>query len=265
MIYKRDADDAAGAARAVTLELLKEKIPSGPVIIKPNIVEPRPPPVTTDFRVVEGVVAALMEAGVKDIVIAEGSGTGDTMDNFHRLGYQSLGVQLIDLDQENAIRISTGRFRVWQEIIVPEVLLHSFIISVPVLKEHSMCGVTVSLKNMVGILPAQHYSGYWAYKKSQIHRENPHGCIADICRAVRPDWAVVDASIGMRGSHISGTPIEPRINLVYGSTDPLEADIYGCTLLDIAWEDVEYLRIIAEDAAQREQKGEVSKAQRRKG
>jgi uncharacterized protein (DUF362 family) len=247
MIYEKNSEDAVAAARAVTMELLKEEIPAGPVVIKPNIVEPRQPPVTTDVRVVEGVVAALMESGVKEMVIAEGSGTGDTIKNFHSLGYGSLGVQLIDLDSENTVTLSAGRYRVWREVIVPEILVDAFIISVPVLKEHSMCGVTISLKNMVGILPARHYSGYWSYKKSEIHRENPHGCIADICRVMRPDWAVVDASIGMKGSHISGTPMDPPVNLVYGSKDPLEADIYGCKLLDIEWECIEYLKMIAED------------------
>ena len=117
----------------------------------------------------------------------------------------------------------------------------------PALKEHSMCGVTVSLKNMVGILPAEHYSGYWTYKKSMIHKDNPDGCISDIIRVVNPDWAIVDATTGMKGSHISGTPIHPPVNLVYGSADPLEADIYGCELLGRNWKDIAYLRMIAED------------------
>jgi uncharacterized protein (DUF362 family) len=247
MIFKKNADDAVGAARYVTLELLKEEIPAGLVVIKPNIVELRHPPVTTDVRVVEGVVAALRGSGVKDMVIAEGSGTGDTIKNFQSLGYGSLGVRLIDLDRESTVTLSAGRYRTWREVVVPEILVDAFIISVPVLKKHSMCGVTISLKNMVGILPARHYSGYWSYKKSEIHRVNPHGCIADICRVMSPDWAVVDASVGMKGSHISGTPMDPPVNLVYGSKDPLEADIYGCKLLDADWEDIEYLKMIAED------------------
>jgi uncharacterized protein (DUF362 family) len=80
-----------------------------------------------------------------------------------------------------------------------------------------------------------------------IHKDNPDGCIADIIRAVNPDWAIVDATKGMKDSHISGTPINPPVNLVYGSADPLDADIYGCELLGINWKDIVYLRMIAED------------------
>lgn len=245
MIFKKQADNILEAAYWVTMQLLKDALPSKPVIIKPNIVEPAPPPVTTDVRVVEGIIRALTDSGVKNILIAEGSGTGDTLENLNKLGYSKLGVKLIDLDKEKTITLPVGHFNVWKEIIIPEILLNKFIISTPTLKEHSMCGVTVSLKNMVGILPEKYYSGYWTYKKSMIHKHNPHGCIADIISVVKPDMAVVDATVGMKGSHISGTPIKPPLNLVYGSNDPLETDKYGCKLLEKNWKDITYLRIIA--------------------
>ena len=51
----------------------------------------------------------------------------------------------------------------------------------------------------------------------------------------------------MTGSHLSGTPIEPPINIVYASDNPLEADVYGCELLGRNWQDIKYLRIINSD------------------
>jgi uncharacterized protein (DUF362 family) len=247
MIFKQKADDPAGSAYEVTTHLLKTKTPSKPVIVKPNIVTNDTPPVTTDVRVVEGVVKAFREIGIRHIAVAEGSGMGDTMENFAELGYTELGVDLIDLDKEKTVTLPVLHYRVWKEITVPERLQDAFIVSVPVLKEHSMCGVTISLKNMVGILPAHRYSGYWTFKKSQVHKYNTEDCIADILRIIRPDWAIVDATIGMRGSHLGGTPIQPPLNLVFGSTDPLEADKYGCTLLGRHWQDIGHLRIITED------------------
>jgi uncharacterized protein (DUF362 family) len=247
MIFKKEADNVIEAAYEVTGLLLEGFRPDEPVIIKPNIVEPAYPPVTTDVRVVEGVVKALKDAGLQDIIIAEGSGTGDTMENFEMLGYSKPGVQLVDLDKEPVVKLPVPEHRVWDEIYLPEILPGKFIISVPVLKEHSMCGVTISLKNMVGILPAEHYSGYWTYKKSVIHRDGPDECIADINNIMKPDWAVIDATVGMKGSHISGTPIDPPLNLVYASDNPLEADKYGCELLGRRWESMPYLKMIAED------------------
>jgi uncharacterized protein (DUF362 family) len=246
MIYKRKADDIITAAHGVTRRLLKKTLPQKPVIIKPNIVTQQPPPTTTDVRVVQGLIRALRESGVKDIVIAEGSGSGDTIENLSQLGYAQLGVGLIDCDNAKTITIPVRNHTVWDRITIPEVLLHGFIISVPVLKDHSMCGVSISLKNMVGILPEKNYSGYWSYKKSQIHKYDTDGCIADIIKILKPDWAIVDASIGMKGSHLNGIPMKPPLNLVYGSEDPLEADKFGCRLLNKNWQDIPYLNMIAQ-------------------
>jgi uncharacterized protein (DUF362 family) len=257
MIYKEKAYDIIDAAQSVTLHLLENTVPSQTIIIKPNIVQLSPPPVTTDVRVVEGIVKALREYDIRDIMIAEGSGLGETMSNFNSLGFGRLGVRLVDLDKERTVTLRVANFHVWDELIVPEILLNTFIISVPVLKEHSMCDVTISLKNMVGILPERDYSGYWTFKKSQIHRHNPDGCIADIVSLIRPDWAIVDATVGMRGSHLGGTLITPPLNLIYGSTDPLEADIYGCSLLGKNWKEVEHLRLIAKGLRRTDQKTQV--------
>lgn len=257
MIYKKKSHDIIDAAQDVTLHLLENTVPSRTVIIKPNIVQLSPPPVTTDVRVVQGIVKALRHYDIQDIIIAEGSGLGETMRNFNSLGFGRLGVRLVDLNKERAVTLKAAHYHVWHEIIVPEVLLNTFIISVPVLKEHSMCDVTLSMKNMVGILPEEHYSGYWTFKKSQIHRHNTDGCIADIISLVRPDWAIVDATIGMRGSHLGGTMIQPPLNLVYGSRDPLEADVYGCSLLNKDWKEVEHLRLIAKGLRRTGQKTQV--------
>lgn len=228
----------------MTRQLLKAQVPEGRVVIKPNIVRPAPPPVTTDVRVVEGVLRAFREAGVADLCVAEGSGTGNTLTNLRGLGYDMLGIPLVDLDKEKAVTLKVPDARVWKEIRVPEMLVGAFIISVPVLKQHTMCGVTLSLKNMVGILPSRYYAGYWSYKKSEIHRDDTDGCIADIISVIQPAWAVVDATIGMRGSHLAGTPFKPPVNLVFASPDPLEADRFGCSLLGNDWQKIGHLGLI---------------------
>jgi uncharacterized protein (DUF362 family) len=247
MIIQYPADDIVEASYEVTADLLEISVPDRPVIIKPNLVEPSPPPVTTDVRVVAGIIAALNELGIEDITIAEGSGTGDTLENFKTLGYDSLDMPLIDLDKARTVTLPVKHHRVWERISIPEMLLESFIISVPVLKEHSLCGITASLKNMIGVLPARYYSGYWTYKKSQVHKYDTHGCIADLVSLVRPDLAVVDATQGMTGHHLSGTPLEPPLNLVYGSESALEADFFACELLGREGREIAYLQFIAED------------------
>ena len=246
-VYSEKADDPVQAAIRVTRRLLAEKAPrqGQTIFLKPNVVNGSLPPVTTDYRVVQGVVTALWEQGYTRVVLAEGSGTGNTLENFNALGYGSIDVAKVDLDATPYRVWPVPSGSIWSEIYLPELLEGGFIISIPVLKDHSMLGVTLSLKNMVGILPAQRYSGYWTYKKSQIHRHSPHVCVADLIRVVRPAWAVVDGTIGMQGSHIHGTPSVPPQNLVFGSSDALEADRYGCTLLGHDWREIPYLKMIS--------------------
>lgn len=207
--------------------------------------KPAPPPVTTDVRVVAGVADALCDAGFSNIIVAEGSGTGDTVQNLTDLGYGALGLPLVDLDSLPNSPVTVPNAEVWPVIHLPDIIRDAFIISVPVLKDHSMLGVTIGLKNMVGVLPAGHYSGYWAFRKSMIHKENPHGCVSDLIRAARPDWTIVDATIGLRESHVYGVPMNPPANLVFGSADSLEADKFGTELLGHNWLEIDYLRKIS--------------------
>jgi len=247
-VYTEVANDSEKAAARVAHKLLLENPPySGQhVIIKPNIVNNSPPPVTTDVRVVKGIVTALKEAGVARIFVADGSGCGNTLENMQQLGYDAGEAERVDLDTLPFDLREVPGAEVWSELYLPRFLNGAFIVSVPVLKEHSMLGVTLSLKNMVGILPSARYGGYWTYKKSEIHRTDAHACTADLIRAVRPHWAVVDASIGMKGSHLSGARCSPPHNIIYGSSDAFEADKHGCSLLDHEWTNIPYLRKVAE-------------------
>jgi len=247
-IHREVASDPAKAASRVTSHLIDESPPppNTLIILKPNIVRPSPPPVTTDFRVIAGIVVALRNAGFHEIAVAEGSGTGNTLENLEQLGYGSLGVKLIDLDSLPSSPVKVPNAEVWGTIHIPDILTSAFIISVPVLKDHSMLGVTLGLKNMVGVLPSAHYSGYWTYKKSQLHRKNPHGCVSDLIRIARPHWTIVDGTVGMTKSHISGDPFCPPANIVFGSSNSLEADKYGTKILGHNWSDIKYLRKISE-------------------
>ena len=246
-VHTEKADDPERAAFRIARKLLDEKAPASgqTIFIKPNIVNASGPPVTTDYRVVKGIVAALRESGYTDILITEGSGTGSTLDNFNALGYGAVDAERMDLDALPSRPVTVPEARIWTKIFLPEHLNNGFIVSVPALKDHSMLGVTLSLKNLVGALPASHYSGYWTYKKSQIHRTDAHACVADLIRVLRPDWSIVDGTVGMKESHIHGRPCSPPKNLVFGSCDPLEADKYGCSILGHDWTTIRYLKLIA--------------------
>ena len=75
-----------------------------PFLIKPNYINASHPStgITTDSRVIEGVVKFLKEHGVKEIIIGEGSGFADTFEAFRIAGVDALAkrwdVKLVDLN-----------------------------------------------------------------------------------------------------------------------------------------------------------------------
>ncbi|MFC1583034.1 DUF362 domain-containing protein [Planctomycetota bacterium] len=218
------------------------------IIIKPNLLEDIPPPTTTDVRCVAAIVNWLrVNVPDTEIVIAEGSGGCDTPKAFRALGYddlsEDLDVPLIDLDRQPVREIEVPGVKQWDTIFLPETILDGFLISAAVLKHHTITAVTLALKNLIGMLPEEHYSGFWSYKKSMVHKDDVEKVIHDINVIRRVDFAVIDAAVGQQGSHLrGGTPFNPPINKIIASPDPVAADEAGCRLLGVDPNHVEHIQ-----------------------
>ncbi len=127
------------------------------------------------------------------------------------------------------------------------------IISIPVLKTHRLARLTLSLKNFMGVTPIAMYGG----GSERIGRSRLHlaaggleSCFLDICDALRPDLAIIDASIGCEGY---GPWVRPREGrrvdlrerlgswLVLASTDPVAADATAARIISHDVTDVPHL------------------------
>ncbi len=213
------------------------------VLIKPNLVNGDPPPVTTDAAMVAAVAGWCRQVTRAKILVVEGSGEGDTLENYRRLGYGEVPAdELLDLDREEITAYEHPRARRFPRAWLPEIMMKGFLISVPVLKDHSITGITLSLKNLVGILPTSRYRGTWSYKKSAVHDGNLDQAIADLALYRPPDLALIDGRIGMKGSHLSGTPCSPPKNVLLGGVNPWSVDAEGARVLGHSWDRVGHLR-----------------------
>ena len=205
------------------------------IIIKPNMVNNSPPQVTTDVKCVMAVVEYLKDKLDTEIVVAEGSGEGSTLGNFKLNGYEQItkkfGVELVDLDALQAKKYENPSAGEYKEIHLPEYLEGAGLISVPPAKDHTITRVTLGLKNMVGCLSAKYYSGYWSYKKSQIHAVNTDQAVADLMLYIRPHLTIIDAIEGLVGGHLSGRVPNPPLERIIASTDVLAADREAARLL----------------------------------
>lgn len=218
------------------------------ILIKPNLVNASPPPITFPAALAEALVVAIRQHCDAKIIIAEGCGerhlTTDQI--FHELGYRHLAIrqniELIDLNEAPLKRLELPDCTVFPEMHLPEVLFDSFIISAPVLKAHSLADVTVAMKNMIGCAPPAHYQqgGYW--KKSAFHNRI-HASIFELNRYRAPDLCFVDATVGMADYHLGGDFCDPPVGKLIVGTDPVAVDAAGTLLLGRDWHTVEHIRL----------------------
>ena len=135
------------------------------IIIKPNLLQDSPPPCTTDVDCVEAIIKYIKTRNNHiPVIILEGSGGCETSKAFKTLGYKELAenynVTLMDVDHSPLVKLENKNARVYKEIYLPEIIFDSYLISVPVLKDHLMTTVTLGLKNMIGLLHKKHYGNY---------------------------------------------------------------------------------------------------------
>jgi len=211
-----------------------------PILIKPNYINSEPPStgITTDSRVIEGIVKFLRQRKTKDIIIGEGSGWSDTFEAFKVAGVDAVAerwdVKLVDLNKDKIVEVSPPNPLSIKKIKVAATSLESIIISVPKLKLHRIATVTLSLKNMMGALAS----------KGSMHRGSLSKNIVDLASVLRPSISVVDGIIAGEGHETSGNPVE--MNLIIAGTDPVAVDAVGAAVMGISPTDVKHL-VLAEE------------------
>jgi uncharacterized protein (DUF362 family) len=204
---------------------------AGLIIIKPNLTTDSPPPVTTNVKAAQAVYQYCKQHTKAEIVIGEGSGNGKTAEIYQSQGYTTLakkyGIRLLDFNSEKAVRLRKKNAFVLKEFHLPEIARDAYIISLPVLKDHSFTQTTVAMKNMFGLAPEPYYKGSW--NKSKLHSPSTHKSVVDVCLYKKPDLCVVDASVALAGMHLSGT--KKKIGLILAGFDPVAVDAVGSELL----------------------------------
>ncbi len=235
----KTAFDKIGADKV----LAKEK----KILLKPNLVNNTPFPVTTSALCCDAVIEYIIECSNAEIVIAEGCGDKDlgTNDIFEALGYikisEKYNIPLIDLNYAKLKKLSEKDCQVFPEIYLPEIAFSHFIISIPVLKAHSLSKITGSLKNMIGFAPPKYYSGKFGIWKKAVFHENIHQSIIDLNRYRTPDLTILDASVGMAEYHLGGPQCEPPVNKIIAGFNPVEVDRKAAELLGFNWKSIPHL------------------------
>jgi uncharacterized protein (DUF362 family) len=214
------------------------------VLLKPNLVGSDPLGMTnTHPAVIAAAREAFLRLGASLVLI----GDGPAMDRDTQAVVESMRLReyagplrgvFVDLNVDDVERVSLRtRASRLKELYLPKTVLGvDFLVSLPKLKTHHWAGVTLSLKNMFGVVPGSCYG----WPKNVLHWAGIDRAILDINAAVRPDFAIVDGIIGMEGNGpIQGTS-KPCGVLVLGD-DPVAVDSTCARIMGLAPEKIRYI------------------------
>ncbi|MFO7749742.1 MAG: DUF362 domain-containing protein [Desulfobacteraceae bacterium] len=233
-----EALDKTGALALFTTEK--------PVLLKPNLVNHSPFPVTTPVALCRAVVDYIQDRSDAEIVIAEGCGDSalETHEVFTRLGYDRLSsecnVSLVDLNHEPLVKLENRANPVFPEIYLPKIAFECTIVSLPVLKAHSLAGITGTLKNMMGFAPPRHYGREGSWKKALFHQRMQQSII-DLNRYLVPDFTLMDASVGLAEFHLGGATCDPPVNRLVAGKDPWAVDQKAAGLLELDYRQIPHI------------------------
>lgn len=221
------------------------------ILLKPNFVEYDPNGViNTHPLVLHAAIVAFRRLGAGEVVVGEGAGhrrDGEYLVRETGVGavLRDAGARFVDLnlDAVSPVEVRSSFTQMGRLYLPNSVLGADLIVSMPKLKTHHWAGVTLSLKNMFGIMPGAVYG----WPKNVLHWQGIGESILDINAALTRmrRFAIVDGIVGMEGNGpIQGEPRHSGI-LVFGE-DPVAVDATCCRLMGVDPEKVGYLREAAE-------------------
>lgn len=219
--------DIAGAILAGMKDLgvLPGEIRGKRILLKPNLVEgyAGASHINTHPLVVRGAAEAFRQLGAAQVLVAEGP--GHCLDTLRVLEESGLSQALnedrlpfVDLNYLEGYTLNNaGRYTRLATLTFPEICRQvDWIVSLAKMKTHHWAGVTLSMKNLFGVMPGM----YYGWPKGVLHKAGITGSIMDITATLRPQFAIVDGIVGMEGDGpIMGTP-KPVGVLVMGRNLP---------------------------------------------
>jgi uncharacterized protein (DUF362 family) len=214
------------------------------VLLKPNLITLDPLGITnTSPAVIAAARETFLRLGAAEVLIGDGSGfdrdSQAVLESMRLREYTgSLGKVFVDLNVDDVKRVilKTRASRL-KELYFPKTVLRAdFVVSLAKLKTHHWAGVTLSLKNMFGVVPG----GCYGWPKNVLHWAGIDRAILDINAAVRPDFAIVDGIVGMEGNGPIQGALKPLGVLILGD-DPVAVDSTCARVMGLLPEKIKHI------------------------
>lgn len=197
------------------------------VLLKPNLVDYiSGAEINTHPSLVVAAAECFRRLGALEVIVGEGPGhQRDTdlvlMESGFAEKLRGHRIPFMDLNRHELIRTKlratySGLDHLWLPRAVVEA---DFVVSMPKVKAHHWAGVTLSMKNMFGVVPGSRYG----WPKNILHWRGIQQSIVDICATVPIHFVIADAIVAMEGNGpLAGTP--RPLNRIMLADDPVAAD-----------------------------------------
>jgi len=212
------------------------------VVVKPNLLVAVPPDMhlTTDPHITAALVELVKETGVKRVIVAEGPALTHKgrdvflttlTEKFCRRG----GAEIAYLDEAEHVEVDIPNAKIMRKTTIPKPILESdALINVPKMKTHWLCGVTLGIKNLVGVIPLS--------ERMRGHREDIHQRIVDLLRVVKPTFTIIDGLVAMEGQGPRCGNLV-KMNTVIAGRDAVSVDTVACMVMGIEPSEIAEIRL----------------------
>jgi uncharacterized protein (DUF362 family) len=210
------------------------------VFVKPNISWDRVPEqaATTNPQVVTTVIEMVKEAGAKRILVADNT-CNDARRCYKRSGIQdaakAAGADVSFMEDRKFRKVNLGGAVLEDWEVYTDVIEADKIINIPIAKHHGLSGVTLSMKNLMGLIGGS---------RNRLHQKMSES-IVDLAAYFKPTLNILDANriLTARGP-ASGTTKDIKVlNTVAASADPVAIDAFGITLFGRDPAEFEHIRL----------------------
>ncbi len=212
------------------------------VLVKPNIGWDRTPEqaANTNPVVVRTVIDQCFKAGAAKVIVV------DNTCNQARRCYTRSGISEAAEEAGADVRyINDRKFKemeVGGEVIKKWPIYSDFVeadkvINVPIAKHHSLCRLTLSMKNWIGAVGG---------RRNQLHQKINEVCV-DLSSFFKPDLTILDAVRILKANGPQGGSLKDveQLDTLVAGVNETSVDSFGASLFGLRPEEVGYVRVAA--------------------
>jgi len=242
----KEADGIAEEADRLTRKAIEaiggisRFISKGDVVwIKPNIGWDRRPEqaANTNPHVVATIIKLCYEVGAKKVVISDNP-CNDQRRTFANSQIQQeaekAGAHVFFLDPRKYKKMAMNGKVLKEWEIYTDVVESNKVINVPIAKHHQLTTVTLSMKNLMGVIGGA---------RDRYHQDSTN-TLPDLAAFIKPQLTVLDAIRILTGNGPVGGNLKDvqRKDLIVAGTDYVAIDAFGATLLGHKPEDIGHIK-----------------------